>query len=235
MNSIITEHVVITGAAGNLGRATVRRFLDAGYKVSAIISPRNDPSFMTSPEIYVYQADLFDEEATEKTVQWIISDSGPVHTGIMIAGGFVDGSIHNTGMKQLKEMIDLNFVSAYHVARPLFMHMEQHGHGGLLVFIGARPALDTGMGRGMLAYALSKSMVMRLAEMISEEGRKCGVRTAVVIPGIIDTPVNRKNMPDADFSKWVTPEYIADNIIHLLTPAGKNLDEVILKVYGGDI
>jgi NAD(P)-dependent dehydrogenase (short-subunit alcohol dehydrogenase family) len=225
-------HAVITGAAGNLGRAAVQKFSGIGYRISAMISPADDPSFVTSPEIRIYQADLFDGEATEKIIQRIIKDSGEVRLGIMIVGGFATGSILDTDTDMIRQMFDLNFISAWHVTRPLFSHMVGHGHGGLMVFIGARPALDPAQGRHMLAYALSKSLLIRLAEIINEEGKKQAIQAAVVIPGIIDTPRNRNDMPDADFSKWITAEEIAANIAHLVTPEGKKLREVILKVYG---
>ena len=226
------EHVVITGASGNLGKATVKKFLDNGYRVSAIISHRNEPSFMISPALKVYRADLFNEEETGKVISRIIEDSGQVSLGILIAGGFTPGNIRATGSAIIRNMLDLNFFSAYHAARPLFRHME--GDGGMLVFIGARPALDARQGTSMLAYTLAKSLLLRLSEIINEDGKEKNIKAAVVIPGIIDTPRNRKDMPDADFSKWVTPERVADNIAWLVTPAGKESGQIIIEVYGGD-
>lgn len=225
-------HAVITGAAGNLGRAAVQKFADIGYRISAIISPADDPSFVASQGIKIYPGDLFNGETTENIIKQIIKDSGEVRLGIMIVGGFAMGSIRDTDTDMIRQMFDLNFISAYHVARPLFRHMESHGHGGLMVFIGARPALDPGQGRHMLAYALSKSLLIRLAEIINEEGREHAIQAAVVIPGIIDTPRNRKDMPEADFKKWTTAEEVTANIAHLVSPEGKKLREVILKVYG---
>jgi NAD(P)-dependent dehydrogenase (short-subunit alcohol dehydrogenase family) len=84
----------------------------------------------------------------------------------------------------------------------------------------------------MLSYALSKSLVFRLAEVINEDGKGYGITASVIVPGTIDTPQNREAMPDADFTAWVTASEIADNIYHLSTPAGRQLRESIIKVYG---
>lgn len=226
------EHVVITGASGNLGKATVRKFLDAGYHVSAIISPRDEPSFMISPALKAYRADLFNEEETGKVISKIIEDSGQVSLGILIAGGFAPGNIRETGSAVIRNMLDLNFFSAYHAARPLFRHMEEQG--GMLVFIGARPALDARQGRNMLAYTLAKTLLLRLSEIINEDGKENSIKAAVIIPGTIDTPRNRKDMPDADFSKWVTPEQVADSIVRLVTTASKESGKTIIEVYGDE-
>jgi len=227
MNSV---HAVITGASGNLGKATVRKFLEAGYRVSAIISPGSDTSFMVAPDLKVYRSDLFNEQETEKVISEIIHESGRVSLGVMIAGGFAPGSIRETDSDRVKSMFDLNFFSAYHTARPLFRHME--GTGGMLVLIGARPALDVRQGTNMMAYTLAKSLLLRLAEIINEDGKEKGIKAAVIIPGIIDTPRNREDMADADFSKWVTPGQVADNIAWLVTQEGKESGRSVIEVYG---
>jgi len=150
--------------------------------------------------------------------------------GIMIAGGFSVGSIRETSSGGIKNMLDLNFFSAYHTARALFRHMERDG--GILVFIGARPALDARQGKHILAYTLSKSLLLRLAEIINEDGKQHGIKAVVVIPDIIDTPRNRMDMPGADFSKWVTPRQVAEKIASLVTMQGKESGMNIIEVQG---
>jgi NAD(P)-dependent dehydrogenase (short-subunit alcohol dehydrogenase family) len=83
----------------------------------------------------------------------------------------------------------------------------------------------------MIAYALGKSLVFRLAELMNDEAKATNVVTTVVVPGTIDTPQNRKAMPDANFSNWVTPQAIADVIFYHTTNEAMALRESILKVY----
>ncbi|MEO5945606.1 MAG: hypothetical protein ABIP79_02230, partial [Chitinophagaceae bacterium] len=75
-------------------------------------------------------------------------------------------------------------------------------------------------------YGLSKSLIFRLAELLNEEAKNTDVITCVVIPSTIDTPQNRKSMPDADFSKWVTPEKLAD-LIYANCTATENVKRII--------
>jgi NAD(P)-dependent dehydrogenase (short-subunit alcohol dehydrogenase family) len=129
-------------------------------------------------------------------------------------------------------MYRLNFLTTYHIARQVFLQMQKQVEGGQIIFTGSRPALHPEQAKDMLSYAFSKSLVFRLAEVINEEGKGYGIAATVVVPGTIDTPQNRTAMPEADFTNWVTAAEVAENIYHLMTPAGKQLRESILKVYG---
>jgi len=85
----------------------------------------------------------------------------------------------------------------------------------------------------MVAYGLSKSLIFRLAELMNDEARGKNVVTAVIVPSIIDTLQNRKSMPDADFSKWITPEAIAELVHYHASEKASALRETVLKIYGG--
>lgn len=226
------KHAVITGAAGNLGQAVTRKFLDLDYSVHAVISTRDNPDFMNDQNLNVYQANLMYEPESVNTVKQISDVAKNLDLVILIVGGFAMGNIDKTSLEDIEKMFRLNFVTAYNVARPVLRKMMEQENGGLFVFIGARPPLDPSQAKNMVAYALSKSLVFRLSEIINEEGKERNIRSAVIVPSIIDTPRNRQAMPDADFSKWVTAEEVAENIAFLITPAGQKLGEPVLKVYG---
>jgi NAD(P)-dependent dehydrogenase (short-subunit alcohol dehydrogenase family) len=85
--------------------------------------------------------------------------------------------------------------------------------------------------KGMVAYGMAKSLIFRLAELMNEEAKGYNVVTTVIVPSTIDTPQNRKSMPDADFSKWVKPEAIADIIYEYCTPAASVIRESVIKIY----
>ncbi len=109
--------------------------------------------------------------------------------------------------------------------------MLQQGYGRIFL-IGSRPGLDAKNGKGMVAYGLAKSLIFRLAELMNEEAKGHNVVTSVIVPSTIDTPQNRKSMPDANFDNWVKAEDIADVIAFYCSGEGKSLREPVIKVYG---
>jgi NAD(P)-dependent dehydrogenase (short-subunit alcohol dehydrogenase family) len=226
------EHILITGAAGGLGKKVTERFLENGYRVSALISKNGEPDFIKHEQLHVYQADLMDEEDARTVIQKAVDAAPGIEAGILLVGGFAMGPIQKTSLKEIEKMYRLNFVTAYNTARSLLEIMESQESGGQIIFIGARPVLDPEAARQMVAYTLSKSLIFKLAEVINAEGEKKGITASVVVPSIIDTPANRRAMPEADFSRWVTTEDIADNLLHLLTPAGRKLRKTVFRVYG---
>jgi NAD(P)-dependent dehydrogenase (short-subunit alcohol dehydrogenase family) len=129
-------------------------------------------------------------------------------------------------------MIDLNFKTAYHVARPVFNQMIGQ-NSGRIIFIGARPAIKAADGKNNLAYGLSKSLIFKLSEYLNAEAKDKNVVTSVIVPSTMDTPANRKYMPDADFSKWVKTEDVAELMAYLVSEKGSALREPVLKMYGG--
>ena len=128
-------------------------------------------------------------------------------------------------------MFALNFDTAYFVARPVFEQMLKQPNGGKIILIGSRPGLNPKDGKGSLAYALSKSLIFRLAEILNAEGSAKNVTASVIVPSTIDTEVNRKEMPDKDFTAWVKPEQIADAMLFICSEQGNPLRETVLKVY----
>ncbi|TAG78185.1 MAG: SDR family NAD(P)-dependent oxidoreductase, partial [Burkholderiales bacterium] len=119
----------------------------------------------------------------------------------------------------------------YNVARPVFLQMLKQGYGRLFL-VGARPALTAAGSRGMVAYGLAKSLVFRVAELMNDEAKGTKVAVSVIVPSIIDTPQNRTAMPDADFSKWVTPKQIADVVAFHASETASALCESVIKLYG---
>ena len=86
-------------------------------------------------------------------------------------------------------------------------------------------------GKGALAYSLTKSLLFRLAELLNATAKGKNVVASVVAPSTIDTAVNRKSMPDADFSAWVKPEDIATLLEFICSDEGNALREPVYKIY----
>jgi NAD(P)-dependent dehydrogenase (short-subunit alcohol dehydrogenase family) len=228
----MSRTILITGATGNLGGAVLKKFLENDFQIAALVSERRANNLKATAKLKTFPLDLQDEDKVKKTVKQAVEVFGNIDMAVLTAGGFAMGDLANTGQEELYKMYRLNFLTSYHIARQVFLQMKEQEDGGQVIFTGSRPALHPGSAGGMISYAFSKSLVFRLAEVINEEGKSSGISASVIVPGTIDTPQNREAMPDADFTAWVSASEIADNVFHLATPAGKQLRESIIKVYG---
>jgi NAD(P)-dependent dehydrogenase (short-subunit alcohol dehydrogenase family) len=222
--------VLVTGAAGNLGQTTVDLFLKEGYTVIGTVSPGKK---LTSniANLFYEEIDLRNEANTNKLVSKIANDHGRLDVAVLTVGGFAMGSIENAienaDGESLKRMMSLNFETAYYSARAAFLQMKNNGFGRI-IFIGSRPALEPDRGKHVVTYALSKSTLLNLAEILNEDGRKKNIKCHIVAPGTIDTPENRSAMPDANFSEWIKPEKLAGMIFQLATTDGS---QTVIKAY----
>lgn len=227
----MSRTVIITGANGNLGTAVTNYFLQQAYQIIATVS--SDEGRKDLPEtdnLQVQVVNLAIEAETTAFVERVIEQRAKIDGALLLVGGFAMGNIATTSAEDIKKQLSLNFDTAYHVARPLFQHMKQNGHGRI-VFIGSRPALEAKVGKGMLAYALSKSLLFKLAEYLNDEAKGTDVTTTVVVPSTLDTPPNRKAMPDANPDKWVKPEALAAILEFVVSEKASTLRETVLKVY----
>src|SRR5436305_9184548 len=158
--------IIITGASGNLGTVVTKKFLDSGYRVVATVIHEDFAKDLTAhPNLQVDIVNLTSESETCSFVQRTISKYKQIDAALMLVGGFAAGDIRATGGAELQKQYSLNFETAYFVARPAFSHMLEKGNGRL-VFIGARPALHAADGKNLLAYALGKSLLFKLAEFL---------------------------------------------------------------------
>ncbi|MDE3252679.1 MAG: SDR family NAD(P)-dependent oxidoreductase [Bacteroidota bacterium] len=225
------QTVIITGANGNLGTAVTREFLEKGYRVVATVLNESMKADIPAHDALVLSVvDLGDEAAAAGFVQSVIEQYGPVAAGILLVGGFAMGGVDTTSSSMIQQQIDLNFSTAYHVARPLFQHMMVQ-KSGRLVFIGARPAIEPAQGKNLVAYGLSKSLLFTLAEFLNAAAKGTNVTATVVAPSTLDTPLNRKSMPDTDPEIWVKPHALAEILTFIVSEQGGPLRETVLKVY----
>ncbi len=223
--------IIITGANGNLGSAVTKEFLDKGYKVIATVvteAMKND--FAANENLEVQVVNLTNEEETNSFVQAIIDKYKKIDAALLLVGGFAAGDIAATKSEDIKKQLSLNFDTAYHVTRPLYQHMLQN-NDGRIVFIGARPALNAAQGKGLIAYGLSKSLLFKLAEFLNEEAKGKNVTATVIVPSTLDTPLNRKSMPDVNPDIWVKPSALAEILEFVVSDKGSVLRESVLKVY----
>jgi NAD(P)-dependent dehydrogenase (short-subunit alcohol dehydrogenase family) len=226
------KNILVTGATGNLGNATVAQFRQDGFQVIVIVSRGRKTKGQFPEDVVVYEADLTNEDDTTTVISEVVKDHGSIDAALLLVGGFSAGGIKETSGVALSKMFSLNFNTAYFVARPVFLQMQSQTSGGRIVLVGSRPALVARDGKNYLAYALSKSLLFKLAEFLNAEGGSSNIVTSVIVPSTIDTPENRKAMPGKNFDDWVTPEEIASTMAFLIGEKGSVLREPIVKVYG---
>lgn len=224
--------IIITGASGNLGQALVKKFLSGGYNVVGTIIP-NDPvkTDINDSKFEKVVVDLMNEEATQGFIDSVISKNGSIDAAVLTVGGFAMGKVVDTKTSDILKQYKLNFETAYNTARPVFSQMMKQNSGRIFM-IGSRAGSQMSHSKGLTAYGLSKSLIFRLAELMNDEAKNHNVVASVIVPSTIDTPQNRQSMPEADFSKWVKPEAIADVISFYCSEEAAILREPVIKVYG---
>ncbi|MEO6838848.1 MAG: SDR family NAD(P)-dependent oxidoreductase [Ginsengibacter sp.] len=227
---MLRKTAIITGAEGNLGRAVVKKFIDKGYHVIGTIHKKEDPKSVNENNVDEVELDLMQEENCQKFVEGIITKNKEIDVAVLTAGGFAMGDIAKSKTSDFAQQYQLNFETAYNIARPVFLQMIQQNSGRIFL-IGSRQGLDIIKGKGSVAYGFSKSLLFRLAEVMNEEAKGKNVVVSVIVPSTIDTPPNRESMPDADFKNWVTASQIADVIYFYSSDEGNVIREPIIKVY----
>ena len=228
--------VIVTGAAGNLGSAVARAFQAAGAKLvlvdrAADRLPRLFPDLVDSPNHFLATSiDLTSADAVQTMVDETVKRFGRVDVLVNTAGGYRAGTpVHETPLEAWDFMLNLNARTVFIASRAVIPHMLRQG-SGRIVNVAARAALKG--GAKMAAYSVSKSAVVRLTESMAAELKKEGINVNCVLPGTIDTPQNRQAMPNADHSRWVKPEAIADVIQFLASDAARVVQGAAIPVYG---
>lgn len=201
------KNIIVSGANGNLGKAVVQHYLENNYNVIGLVHRKKENNKKKNyQEIAV---NLTDEEKTAKIIKKIMAKQPEIHTAVLTAGGFATGKLKNTTGKDLDKQYNLNFKTAYHTVRAIINNDRKNTFKNVF-FIGSEPGMDTSQGKGVLAYTLAKSQLFQLANIINASYYT--TKAFVIVPSTIDTPENRKAVPDADFSKWEKPEKIAQII-----------------------
>ncbi len=222
------RNIIVTGAAGNLGNAVVEKFKREGYKVVATVIPNSGDEVEDADDIY--EVDVTDEESVTNFAKEYHLQYGEVDAIALLVGGFAMGAIEDTSLNDVDKMLKLNFYSTFNMVKNFLPIMKKADFGSFL-FMGARPALQSQDGKDVVAYALSKRLVLELADYVAEESKNTKIRSHVFVPSIIDTPENREAMPDSDFSQWVNPSEIAEAMHYAVNNPG--LRNMVFKLYGG--
>ncbi len=225
--------IVVTGAAGNLGRAVVRRLAGDGERIVAVdreMGPLEDlVATLGGEHLTLAGVDLMSADACEAMVKTSLDRFGRVDAIVHTVGGFTMGNIEDADASKFELMFRLNVLTTLNVFRSCTPALKKAG-GGAMVAIGAAAGEKAGVG--MAAYAGSKAAVHRLVESFADELKTSAIRVNAVLPSIIDTPQNRTAMAQADHSTWVSPENLAATIAFLLSEQGRDITGALIPVNG---
>lgn len=229
-------HLIITGGTGTLGFAVTEQLLKAGAKCSIPCfdkSELNDFAFGNHENICLEtDIDLTSEKQAQSFYNKAIEQQGALWGTINIAGGFGMGKIEDTPRVDFMKQINLNLVTCYNSCRAAVQHFKSQESGGRIVNIAARPALEPRQGAGMTAYTTSKAGVAALTESLAAEVVEDDILVNAIAPSIIDTPQNRKSMPDANYKKWPKPDQLARQIAYLVSTENEISRGGVIPVYG---
>ena len=216
------KHVVITGAGGALGSTVADRALELGARLTLIdiVVPKGQ-----FEERWI-AADLTDTVSAKEALAGV----GPVDALFCVAGGFDMGpKVYEQDDEMLSRMMAINVTTLHNTLRAIVPAMLERRRGAV-VTVGALSAIQGRSGMG--AYIAAKSAVMRLTETLAAELKGSGLRANCVLPSVIDTPANRRDMPDADFSNWVSPRELANVICFLGSDEASGVTGALLPVAG---
>jgi len=219
--------VVVTGASGALGKVVAEMALARGGKVAGVDHAASQiPA--TDNRIELGGVDLGDAAQAKKAVDAAATHFGRLDALINIAGAFAFETVAEGDPKTWQRMYAINVLTALNASRAALPHLAASS-SARIVNVGAVAALQAGAGMG--PYAASKAGVHRLTEALAAEW-KGKITVNAVLPSIIDTSANRASMPKADFSKWVTPQELAEVILFLASDAASALTGALLPVSG---
>jgi len=236
--SVRDKIALITGATGALGRVTTSKFLEGGARVVSVY--RADQNQVKLREFVGAMGSFLDEVKADVTneaevlaaIRSVAEKFGRIDILLNIVGAYVGGqNIVNTRERDWDLLMNTNLKSVFLCSKAVLPYMVKQNYGKI-VSVAARSAVEKRWRVKSGAYAVSKGGVVILTETMAEEVKNYGINVNCVLPSTIDTPANRRAMPNAGFSKWVNPEEIANVILFLASDASKAVSGAAVPVYG---
>jgi NAD(P)-dependent dehydrogenase (short-subunit alcohol dehydrogenase family) len=235
-NRFAEKIILVAGGTGGLGRSVSLAFLAEGAKV--ITTYRNPAEFASLKTEAAANAasltgqivDVTDEAAVTDCIAQILAQHSRLDALVNTVGGYAGGTaLWELDTKVFDRMLSLNLRAGYALARAAIAPMLRQKSGSI-VSVNAKAAFDHAAGAS--AYAASKAASLAMFDSLAADAKGTGVRVNSILPSIIDTPANRKDMPDADFSTWPKPDDIARVILFLCSDDSRVIHGAAIPVYG---
>jgi NAD(P)-dependent dehydrogenase (short-subunit alcohol dehydrogenase family) len=237
MNARFSSRVaLITGGTGGLGRAVSHAFLQEDAKV--IVTYRDQKEFddlkriagAAASSLQGHRIDVTDDVAVGQFIQRLVADYGRLDVVVNTVGAYAGGvKLWELDPKVFDLMLALNLRSGFTIARAVVPVMLKQKRGAI-VNIASKAAVDH--AGGAAAYVASKAAAVAMIDSLAADLKGTGVRVNSVLPSIIDTEINRKAMPKADFTQWPKPEDIARVILFLCSDDANLIHGAAVPVYG---
>lgn len=225
---------LVTGGTGDLGRIIVRRFEREGARVFFTTRGRiPDRAFPPAVlrNLTPVRADVTSEKSVAALFGVIARKAGRADILVNTVGGFIAGRpLARMDVKEWDSMLDINLKSVFLCSRE-FLRQKGIGEFGRIFNISAQTIYR--VSRNRAAYAVAKGGVATLTTVLGEELRGTAITVNAFAPSIIDTPANRKAMPGEDFSTWVGPGVIVDEMIHLCRQGASAINGAVIPIFGG--
>jgi NAD(P)-dependent dehydrogenase (short-subunit alcohol dehydrogenase family) len=229
------QKVLITGGTGALGQVVTLAFLEAGARVFATGRAEAErDALLAAAAAHRERLTLDPVDVTDETevARWVSAAAagGAPDALVCLVGGFAGGQpVSETDLATWQRMLTLNVTSVFLCARAVAPLMAAQGRGKI-VAVASRAGLHG--TANLAAYSVSKAGVITLVQAMADELKEVNVQVNCVLPGTIDTPANRRAMPDADASRWVDPTDIARVILFLASDASAVVSGAAVPVYG---
>ena len=226
--------VLVTGGTGQLRRVVVRRFEREGARIffttrGRIPAGTFPPSVLRN--IVPVRADVTSEKSVMNLFRAIARKAKKADILVNTVGGFsATGPVAETDPKEWDRMMEINLKSVFLCCRA-FLRQKGINDFGRIFNVAAQTVYRASRNRA--AYAVSKGAIAMLTELLGEELRGTGITANAFAPSIIDTPENRQAMPREDFSAWVDPAVIAEEMIHLCRPGASAINGAVIPIFGG--
>jgi NAD(P)-dependent dehydrogenase (short-subunit alcohol dehydrogenase family) len=223
---------LITGGTGGLGAAVTRGFLDAGWRVVVPVYDAAERDRVDPHERLVLEpADLSEPGSAAEIAAIAAGEADAALRAVVnLVGGFAMGErVHETPVEEFEAQLRLNLRPTYLVCQAAIPHLLEAG-GGAIVCVSSRAALRPFSGAA--GYIVGKAAVLAFVDALAAEYRDDAIRVNAILPSVIDTPANRRSMPDADYDRWVRPEQIADVVRFLCEDGSAPISGAHVPVYG---
>ncbi len=228
----MASSALITGGTGGLGTAVTQAFLDGGWRVVVPVFDDAERDRLPAHERLVLEpADLFEERSARAVTALAAGDdAAPLGAVVNLVGGFAAGGrVHETPIEDFETQLRLNLRAAYLVCQAAIPYLLDGG-GGAIVCVSSRAARKPFSGAA--GYVVAKAAVLAFVDVLHAEYGADGIRANAILPSVVDTPANRRSMPDADHRRWVAPQQIAAVVRFLCEDGSGVVGGAHVPVYG---
>jgi NAD(P)-dependent dehydrogenase (short-subunit alcohol dehydrogenase family) len=220
---------VVTGAFGALGWAVTACLMSQGAKLALVGRGLGLGDEHPEGALIYTGVDLSQKEAATQVIEQVFKETGRIDGLVNLAGGFQWDKLEGSTLESWDSMFRINLLTAVASCHAVLPYLLS-GKGGSIVNVGAMGAIKATSGMG--AYAASKAGVVKLTEALADEVKDRGITVNAVLPSILDTPRNRADTPDADFTRWVSPKAVAEVVVFLVSDAARAISGAALPVAG---